>query len=234
MLCCSRYIFVKYPKYGADWCSLHRAKLAVILVYLVTFIVCIPNFVTITMQGSSVRSSNHTEAIWVVTFKDDTDLDQAVKNLNFWIQAILVKLVPCTGLTILSILLVHLMKATEARRKKLGTNKATQAVARNDGRDKKTNRTTRMLLVVVILFLLTEFPQGILNLLSGIPVTDFFQEVYVPLGDILDIVTLINNGINFILYCAMSKQFRDTFIQVFCGQCSRKESGAAMSLVTRL
>lgn len=234
MLCCSRYIFVKYPKYGADWCSLHRAKLAVILVYLVTFIVCIPNFVTITMQGSSVRSSNHTEAIWVVTFKDDTDLDQAVKNLNFWIQAILVKLVPCTGLTILSILLVHLMKATEARRKKLGTNKATQAVARNDGRDKKTNRTTRMLLVVVILFLLTEFPQGILNLLSGIPVTDFFQEVYVPLGDILDIVTLINNGINFILYCAMSKQFRDTFIQVFCGQCSRKENGAAMSLVTRL
>jgi len=234
VLCCSRYIFVKYPKYGADWCSLHRAKLAVILVYLVTFIVCIPNFVTITMQGSSVRSSNHTEAIWVVTFKDDTDLDQAVKNLNFWIQAILVKLVPCTGLTILSILLVHLMKATEARRKKLGTNKATQAVARNDGRDKKTNRTTRMLLVVVILFLLTEFPQGILNLLSGIPVTDFFQEVYVPLGDILDIVTLINNGINFILYCAMSKQFRDTFIQVFCGQCSRKENGAAMSLVTRL
>lgn len=234
MLCCSRYIFVKYPKYGADWCSLHRAKLAVILVYLVTFIVCIPNFVTITMQGSSVRSFNHTEAIWVVTFKDDTDLDQAVKNLNFWIQAILVKLVPCTGLTILSILLVHLMKATEARRKKLGTNKATQAVARNDGRDKKTNRTTRMLLVVVILFLLTEFPQGILNLLSGIPVTDFFQEVYVPLGDILDIVTLINNGINFILYCAMSKQFRDTFIQVFCGQCSRKENGAAMSLVTRL
>lgn len=185
-------------------------------------------------DNEAPSSSNSSAAIWVVTFKVDTDLDKAVKNLNFWIQAILVKLVPCTGLTILSILLVHLMKAAEARRKKLGTNKATMTVARNEGRDRKTNRTTRMLLVVVILFLLTEFPQGILNLLSGILVTDFIDEVYVPLGDILDIITLVNNGINFILYCAMSKQFRDTFIQVFCGQCSRKQNGTAMTIVTRL
>jgi hypothetical protein len=40
-------------------------------------------------------------------------------------------------------------------------------------------------------------------------------KVYVNLGDVLDILVLINNGINFILYCSMSKQFRDTFIGVF-------------------
>jgi len=72
-----------------------------------------------------------------------------------------------------------------------------------------------MLLVVVALFLLTEFPQGIINLLSGVLEPTFVGQVYMPLGDLLDIVALINNGINFILYCAMSKQFRDTFIEIF-------------------
>lgn len=205
------------------WCGLHRAKVAVILVYLVTFIVCVPNFVTITMKGVEVNApSNGTEVIWVVTFKDETPTDRVIKNLNFWIQAILVKLVPCTGLTILSVLLVHIMKKAEARRRELGGAKKAKVVASSsrdeEGRDKKTNRTTRMLLVVVALFLLTEFPQGILNLLSGVLLTgNFVEEVYVPLGDLLDIVTLVNNGVNFILFCAMSKQFRDTFIQVFCG-----------------
>lgn len=221
-----RYIFVKYPRHVSVWCSLRRAKVAVILVYLVTLIVCVPNFVTITMKGVEEVDgpSNGTEVIWVVTFKDETATDRVVRNLNFWIQAILVKLVPCTGLTILSVLLVHIMKKAEARRKKLGGAKKAKVVASSssssrdeEGRDKKTNRTTRMLLVVVALFLLTEFPQGILNLLSGVLLTgNFVEEVYVPLGDLLDIVTLVNNGVNFILFCAMSKQFRDTFIQVLC------------------
>ncbi|VDP73136.1 unnamed protein product [Schistosoma curassoni] len=31
----------------------------------------------------------------------------------------------------------------------------------------------------------------------------------------MDLLTIVNNGINFILYCSMSHQFRTTFIQ-FC------------------
>ncbi len=91
-----------------------------------------------------------------------------------------------------------------------------------NGRDRKTNRTTRMLLTVVFLFLLTEFPQGILNLLNGI-LPYFVDEIYGPLGDLIDILALINNGINFILYCTMSKQFRDTFIEVFLSPAARQK-----------
>ena len=57
-------------------------------------------------------------------------------------------------------------------------------------------------------------PQGVINLLSGV-LPGFVNEVYMALGDLLDILALINNGINFILYCSMSKQFRDTFVSVF-------------------
>lgn len=41
------------------------------------------------------------------------------------------------------------------------------------------------------------------------------MQIYLNLGDLLDILALINNGINFILYCTMSKQFRDRFAQLF-------------------
>ena len=250
-----RYIFIKYPRYGAVLCSLWRAKLAVLLVFLVTLIVCIPNFITLTVTGHEMEPvGNETEAqtLWIVSFKDDTSQDKIVSDFNFWVQAILVKLVPCIGLTILSILLVHTMNEAEQRRQNLrnkGANKSTQkkhrtmctcfsnlcqakpemrnyggtkngevatnGVRKDDSsRDRKTNRTTRMLLAVVGLFLLTEFPQGILTLISGI-LPFFVQEIYGPLGDLMDILALINNGINFILYCTMSKQFRDTFIEVF-------------------
>jgi hypothetical protein len=38
----------------------------------------------------------------------------------------------------------------------------------------------------------------------------------VVLGDTFDILALINNSINFLLYCLMSRAFRDTFRQTFC------------------
>lgn len=34
-------------------------------------------------------------------------------------------------------------------------------------------------------------------------------------GDLIDILALINSGINFILYCSMSRQFRKTFMILF-------------------
>jgi len=133
-------------------------------------------------------------------------------------QAIFVRLVPCVGLTVLSLLLVQTMKQAEERRQNLRGRSSAMTKAGKDrgggGTDRKTNRTTMMLLLVVVLFLVTEFPNGVINLLSGV-LPGFVIEIYMAIGDLLDILALINNGINFILYCSMSKQFRDTFVSVF-------------------
>lgn len=82
---------------------------------------------------------------------------------------------------------------------------------------KENLRTTLMLIIVCILFLITEFPQAILiffSIIQGDPLKDessFYRRVYTPLGDLLDMLALINNSINFILYCTMSRAFRNTF-----------------------
>ena len=148
------------------------------MVYLVTLIVCIPNFVTITVQGEGLEPTNGTVAyIWVVSFKLDTKLDKFVYDFNFWIQAILVKLVPCIGLTILSILLIRTMKKAEKRRRNLMMKSLKPGEEESSSRDRKTNRTTRMLLVIVGLFILTEAPQvsSIIMILRG----DTFMKKYI-------------------------------------------------------
>ena len=61
----------------------------------------------------------------------------------------------------------------------------------------------------------TEFPQGIMGLLSIILGELFFNECYASVGDLMDFIALLNSAINFILYCVMSKKFRETFSQVF-------------------
>ncbi|XP_067658871.1 G-protein coupled receptor dmsr-1-like [Haliotis asinina] len=203
-----RYIFIRNPRHGAKLCSIQRAKLTVLIVSVVTTIACIPN--SVSYEFTTYSENNVTS--WYIDVKKDTPAAVFIKNLNFWTQALLVKLLPCFLLTILSMCLVKTMKDAEKRRKKL-LNKTKKADDDNK-RQGKTNRTTRMLLIVVALFLLTEIPQGILQLLSGV-IDGFFRDVYSPLGDLMDILALINNGINFVLYCTMSKQFRDTFIKIF-------------------
>ena len=213
-----RYIFVKFPHYGATICTLTRAKLAVALVYVTTFLVCVPNLVSTQVVAAVPTEEHMNSTVWVLAFRDVTLLERIVKDANFWIQAML-KLVPCVGLVLLSGLLVREMKRTEAnysilQRQRHQSGNSHRLSVRSNSRRQKTNRTTRMLLAVVIIFLLTEFPQGVLNLLSGM-LPYFVDDVYAPLGDLMDILALFNNGVNFVLYCSMSSAFRKTFVRLF-------------------
>ncbi|KAK4475384.1 hypothetical protein MN116_002445 [Schistosoma mekongi] len=81
---------------------------------------------------------------------------------------------------------------------------------------RSANQTTYMLLTIIILYIVTYLPQSALLLLNNFQGECFSATVYERLGDFLDFLTLINNGLNFILYCVMSRQFRYTFLQLFC------------------
>jgi hypothetical protein len=90
--------------------------------------------------------------------------------------------------------------------------------------ERRTDRTTKMLVAVLMLFFLTEFPQGILGLLSVVLGRCFFRTCYYLFGEVMDILALLNGAINFILYCSMSRQFRTTFALLFKPRMLRKWS----------
>lgn len=79
----------------------------------------------------------------------------------------------------------------------------------------RPDRTTMLLVAVLLLFLITEFPQGILGLLSGISSKCFFVKCYGQFGELMDLLALINAAIGFVLYGLMSKQFRTSFKMLF-------------------
>lgn len=225
-----RYVFIRFPRRGVRLCNIERAKIACCIVVVAVLFVCLPNSLTyeivgewynITLQDGTFVNGT----VYWVDIKNSTSFEKIFKNLNFWIQAIFIKLLPCFMLTVFSLLLLKTMRDADKRRKRLlnkvplsdGESGALSSGSNTGKKLKKSsrsNRTTRMLLTVVFLFILTNTPQGILSVLSGL-IDKFFHNVYMPLGDLLDIMTLLNNGVNFVLYCTMSKQFRETFIKIF-------------------
>lgn len=65
---------------------------------------------------------------------------------------------------------------------------------------------------------MTELPQGALVVALGIePTVVFLHEHF---GDVLDLLSLINSTVNFVLYVAMSSEFREQFALTF-DVCSR-------------
>jgi len=120
-----------------------------------------------------------------------------------------IKIIPCIILTVVSYRLINSLVAAKKRKEKLLSKN------RDNNNESSSDRTTRMLLAVLLLFLITEFPQGILGVVSGLLGDPFFKSCYLPLADLADFIALLNSSINFILYCAMSKKFREVFTEVF-------------------
>ena len=57
-----------------------------------------------------------------------------------------------------------------------------------------------------------KYLQGVLGLLSAVFGKQFFLECYNPLGEVMDLMALINGAVNFIIYSLMSTQFRKTLL----------------------
>ncbi|CAD7003025.1 unnamed protein product, partial [Ceratitis capitata] len=115
---------------------------------------------------------------------------------TFLIYSVLIKLIPCIALTILSVRLIVALLEAKRRRKMLTSNAANgmkpivngkvleQRPRKNSKtleKEKQTDRTTRMLLAVLLLFLITEFPQGIMGLLNTMLGDEFYMQCYLKL-----------------------------------------------------
>ncbi|KAI6213298.1 hypothetical protein M3Y94_00134200 [Aphelenchoides besseyi] len=127
-------------------------------------------------------------------------------KLNLWLTGLLFKVVPCILLLILSSSLLVKLRRAEQKRRVLLLNSGSDGSKRI-----ASDRTTALLLTILGVFLATELPQGVLSLLSSLYTNDIHHIVYFMLGDILDLLSLVNSSVNFVLYCLMSSRYRHTF-----------------------
>lgn len=231
-----RYIAVAHPQRNREWCCMRTTMVAIFSAYVVSPLLCFPLFLAFSLQPNTVAVDNYghiikksdnldggarNTTIYTVNISElGKASDNLLRHINFWVYSVVIKLIPCVALTELSRRLICALLETKRRRQQLIA--ASGAVGKHSTRssrflekERQTDRTTTMLLAVLLLFLLTEFPQGILGLLSVWFGENFFQNCYQKLGEVMDILALINSAINFILYCTMSRQFRSTFSALF-------------------
>ncbi|KAI1721637.1 serpentine type 7TM GPCR chemoreceptor srw domain-containing protein [Ditylenchus destructor] len=164
------------------------------------------------------------------------------ERFSFWTAGLMLKIIPCILLTVFMTLLVRMLMEARERRLRLcrGAAIPTNAVVANNtspnntcattnvnntcghqanavNRQTQAERTTAMLTIIVAVFLITELPQGILVLAIGVqPQVRFAMH---QLGNVIDLLSLLNSSVNFILYATMSNVFRHEFLQTFGGCC---------------
>lgn len=186
--------------------SMKHAKIVIVVVYVLSTLILIPNYVTNEIE--ELKMDNNTLYI-IKDLKLATNQTETIVLVNVMVYSIVAKLIPCALMVIFGgSLLYSLAIKGKNRRRRLSSS------GLGAKRETRQSKTTRMLLVVMILFLITELPQGILIFLSAV-MKGFYQNVYVPLGDLMDFIALVNNGINFVLYCSMSQQFRSKFLEMY-------------------
>ena len=154
----------------------------------------------------------------MILYHVDSDEEGQLYQINFWVHAVVIKLLPCFILTMISLWLIREVYSANEHQKKIRVYNACptndKTLKRLYKGDRRTNRTTKMLVAVLLLFLVTELPQGVLGLLSGALGRCFFKRCYDLFGELMDALALLNGAINFVLYCSMSRQFRMTFRQL--------------------
>ncbi|VDN53581.1 unnamed protein product [Dracunculus medinensis] len=152
------------------------------------------------IENSLINASTLSNADRYIYVVLATGNDCMKLKLAFWSNGMLCKVVPCFLLTISIIILLKIIAEVAHRRKILA-----QVLKKKMPKD----HMTPMLVAVLSIFLIAELPQGIMLVLTGIYSKDsFHQKIYLPLGDFMDLLSLINSAVNFLIYCVMSKKFR--------------------------
>lgn len=141
-------------------------------------------------------------------------------NLDFYFtfyycfRVVFVHTVPCVSLVVLNVLLFRALREAQLKREKLfKENRKNECKRLRD-----SNCTTLMLIVVVTAFLLVEIPLAVVTVLHIISssVTEILDY---SIANVLILFTnffiIVSYPINFAIYCGMSRQFRETFKELF-------------------
>ena len=215
LLAVVRYLHIRKPTRTTLFRKrrMNRTKIIILFIYISSSVILIPNYMSNELREAT--TDDNSTAYVLKDLKLGREGTETMVLVNVWLYAVSAKLVPCLLMSVFGSLLIYNIHVKIRQRRKV-----LQISGNNCLRLTEHSRTTKMLLAVIVLFLVTEFPQGILIVCSAC-MHGFFESVYIPLGDVMDIVALVNNSVNFILYCSMSIKFRQTFAQIYCSRCSR-------------
>ena len=167
--------------------------------------------VKIVWNNETVSVCNKTTAHWIKEYITE----DAYYSFYFLFRIFFVHLIPCVALVVLNILLFRALKKAQQRRDLLLSNKNQKTECK---KLRDSNCTTLMLIVVVTVFLIVEIPLAVVTILHVLS-SSLWEFLDYHMANVLILFTnffiILSYPINFAIYCGMSRQFRETFKELF-------------------
>lgn len=185
MLACWRYIAVCHAIHKNLF--MKQTIAVIIILAVISSIVCIPIYLSLTISEVNIVERDTKRIAMNESLSASNLTIYRVAPSNFaanhqtiylWVYSVIIKLLPCIALTYLTMQLTKTLYEAKKRKEKLKGNLSLKLLSKK----KQADRTTKMLIAVLLLFLFTEFPQAIMGLLSAILHSDFYLNCYQKLG----------------------------------------------------
>ena len=208
-----RYVGVCHPMKGRVLCTPRRANYIILFVVVFAFICTTPEFFE--WKIVEVTADN-------VTSPDvkNTALGQSSSyQVGYYLFLVSTfTLLPLILLCIFNGILVHSVIVATRVRKKM----AYISVAREPRRQQEQLKITMMLISVVAVFLICQFPNASLMVyttyidMAEVTMTAYDRNNVRIAGNVVNLLILINASCNCVLYSVMSSKFRRVFLRAFC------------------
>ncbi|PAV77256.1 hypothetical protein WR25_17917 [Diploscapter pachys] len=251
-LAIQRYIYICVPSLVRRFCTIHRSKQVIMMICILAILMYLPEPFAIRHESHEMidyRTNTsrrlcyrgHSPLVLSV------GLDVYYKSV-FTTQTLLVHLVPCILLVVFTWKLVRAISIADKRhtnlmsksfrstKRKCSEGASTDSESRiqrlfkhresvNASEPKRVHglkQNTRMLIVVIILFLMTEIPAALIFILHVLAVSTGFQPIEYSVLNVLliirNVLIVVSYPFRFAIYCGMSQQFRDVVRQMFIGK----------------
>ena len=211
-----RFFVVYFPLQAPRLCNVKNARIVI---------------VGITLLFGSINA----HLLWSVELEigqyNDTVIKQCHAKGNFtllvhviwpWVDAAIYSFVPFVLILVFNILIIRQVFMAKRTRSKMLTLSACQRHLVKPAKYKNQCETSRkitcMLLVISFTFLLTTLPVNIILIVSTVD-TSYQEETFAKMQLANALTTLLmytNHCINFYLYCATGRKFREQFRNLAC------------------
>ncbi|XP_065209194.1 sex peptide receptor-like [Planococcus citri] len=207
MLAVWRYIAIVHPLKERHWCNTKRTRNVVIAGYILCFVL----FTVPSYMSREIKTVIYQDAPY--HYIDINERSPIQDSIVLFINGIVIRLVPSIMLTVLTLRLVCTLLSRKPHREQLTSSASVRSDMKNVKMRQQTNKSTTILLIVVALFILAEFPKGMLSLMRS--VYEYESPQCFSLTEIFYTVSDINSTITLLVYYSLSQQFRTTFKSLF-------------------
>ena len=216
MLATERYIAICRPFLATRMCTVLRARIIIVLIFLIAFLCRMPNFWEYKFVSVYNPLTNKT-----VVYMDQTELAYNVKyNIIYpWlIDGLLASILPFILLLILNARLIwEVRKSTQYIQQNLTTAGSARHIQSEE------LQITIMLISVIIVFFICQAPYVIYTAITSInsfsPSPDIMLFRHVTM-----LLLTLKSAINFIIYCWFSEKFYTTLKCIVClRHCTKKQ-----------